>query len=80
MVAEIGKMECLSGAFLGAMNDLLNRTEPLLATVARSGRGLIDEVKQRPDSRLVEVTRANRDDLPERIVAWLRAHRPERPS
>jgi nucleoside-triphosphatase len=80
VVDEIGKMECLSGAFLGAMNDLLGRSEPLLATVARSGRGLIDEVKQRPDSRLVEVTPANRNELPERIVAWLRAHHPGRPT
>jgi nucleoside-triphosphatase len=80
VVDEIGKMECLSGSFLGAMNDLVNRSEPVVATVARSGRGLIDEVKQRPDSRLVEVTRANRDDLPERIVGWLQAHRPGRPS
>ncbi len=80
VVDEIGKMECLSGAFLGAMSDLLDRPEPLLATVARAGRGLISEVKQRPDSRLVEVTPSNRDDLPERIVAWLQTHHPAQPS
>ena len=43
----------------------------IIATVARQGEGLIREVKLRPDSRLVEVTPANRQALSEELVRWL---------
>lgn len=80
IIDEIGKMECLSSAFLDTTTDLLDEPVPLVATVSRNGRGLISEVKNRPDARLVEVTRANRDELPERIIAWLETRRTARPS
>jgi len=75
IIDEIGKMECLASGFLDATTDLLDQPLPLVATVAKSGRGLISEVKNRPDARLVEVTRHNRDDLPERIIGWLESRR-----
>jgi nucleoside-triphosphatase THEP1 len=34
--------------------------------------GVIAEVKQRPDAEIWTVTRENRDDLPERVLVWLR--------
>lgn len=80
LIDEIGKMECLSGSFLDAVTDLLDQPVPIVATVARQGRGLISAVKERPDARIVEVTRDNRDDLPDKIVAWLETRRPGRPS
>jgi nucleoside-triphosphatase len=43
--------------------------------VARSGRGLIAEVKNRPDALLWEVTADNRDRLPAEVAAWLQDHR-----
>lgn len=76
LVDEIGKMECCSVRFVAAMRALLARGVPLVATVARHGGGLIAEVKQRPDGVLWEVTRANRDELPARIEAWLAGHAP----
>ncbi|MDP3768164.1 MAG: nucleoside-triphosphatase, partial [Dehalococcoidia bacterium] len=71
LVDEIGKMECLSTAFVAAVRRLLAGPTPVIATVARRGAGLIAEVKARRDVELIHVTRANRDDLPGLVLAWL---------
>lgn len=71
LVDEIGKMECLSASFVAAMRRLLAGPTPLIATVAQRGTGLITEVKTRPGVELIQVTRANRDDLPGLVLAWL---------
>jgi nucleoside-triphosphatase len=71
LVDEIGKMECLSSRFVDAMRRLLDSGAIVIATVARAGGGFIAEVKRRPGAELWEVTRANRDAMPERIAAWL---------
>jgi nucleoside-triphosphatase len=71
VVDEIGKMECFSERFQRAIERLLNSRRPLLATVARKGRGLIAESKRRPDAELVEVTLDNREALPQRLAGRL---------
>jgi nucleoside-triphosphatase len=72
VVDEIGKMELLCPEFVDATRRLLGGAAPLLATVATKGGGLIAEAKVRPDVRLVEVTPANRDGLPQELEAWAR--------
>jgi nucleoside-triphosphatase len=71
LVDEIGKMECLSERFVAALQRLLAGPTPVIATVAQRGAGLIAEVKTRPEAELIRVTRANRDDLPGLVLAWL---------
>lgn len=71
LVDEIGKMECLSPPFVAAIGALLASGQPVVATVARRGGGLIEAVKRRTDVLLWEVTRENRDRLPEDALAWL---------
>jgi nucleoside-triphosphatase len=71
LVDEIGRMECLSPAFVVAMGMLLDSHRLVVATVARRGGGLIADVKGRPDVELWELTRATRDDVPGRVLAWL---------
>ena len=71
LVDEIGKMECLSVRFVAAMRALLAGSTLVVASVGARGGGLIAEVKRRPDCELWQVTHANRDDLPNRIVSWL---------
>jgi len=56
-----------------AMRTLLSYGTPVVATVGARGDGFIAEVKRRPECELWEVTRANRDDLPARIAAWVSA-------
>ncbi len=69
-------MVCLSDRFVAAMTALLDSGRPLVATVARLGGGLIERAKARPDVMVLEVTRANRDALPDEVVARLGALRP----
>ena len=73
VVDEIGKMECLSACFVTTMRALLASQTPVVATVGLRGGGFIAEVKRSRACLLWEVTHANRDDLPSRIVAWLEA-------
>ena len=72
IVDEIGKMECFSDLFVQRMSFLLDSDNPVVATVALKGGGFIAEVKKRTDAVLWEVTRKNRDEIPARIVAWVR--------
>jgi nucleoside-triphosphatase THEP1 len=43
----------------------------VVATVAQRGAGFIDEVKRREDCELWTLTRANRDAMAQRILAWI---------
>lgn len=72
MIDEIGKMECLSPGFVTLVEALLDGETAVVATVARKGDGFIGKVKKRPDVKLVEVTHANRDSLPDELTTWLK--------
>ena len=71
LIDEIGKMECLSAAFVEATRRLIDSGRPLVATVGQRGGGFIDDVKRRRDVEVWTVTRTTRDTLPDRIVAWI---------
>ncbi|MBI2882539.1 MAG: AAA family ATPase [Candidatus Methylomirabilis oxyfera] len=75
LVDEIGKMECYSQRFIAAVRTLLTSHCLVVATIALRGGGFIAEVKQRTDIEQWEVTLKNREELPERALAWLRAVR-----
>jgi nucleoside-triphosphatase len=78
LIDEIGKMECLSDRFVGGMRALLAGPQPVVATVSLHGSGFIEEVKRREGAVMWEVTRANPDNLSERVFEWLEA--PVRPN
>src|SRR5262245_27571545 len=78
VVDEIGKMECLSRRFCDAVRETLDTSTPVLATIAQAGGGFIAEVRRRRDMTLLELTSANRDAMPGRIVALLRDAGPPR--
>lgn len=72
LIDEIGKMECLSNRFVYVVERLLESPTPVVATVGKRGGGFVSRVKERRDVELWEVTVANRDDLTERIITWIR--------
>lgn len=72
VIDEIGKMECFSPRFVAAVEALLRSGRTLLATIAARGPTFAEQVKRRPDVELWQVTRAGRDELPARAIAWLR--------
>lgn len=73
IIDEIGKMELFSQKFLVKIIDLLAQQSNLLATIAKRGKGFVEQLKGRNDIELIEITRENRDQLPrqlaERILA-----------
>jgi nucleoside-triphosphatase len=71
LIDEIGKMECMSARVVAALESLFRSGKPIVATIASTGIGFIRKAKQRPDAVLWEVTRTNRDALPEQVLEWL---------
>jgi nucleoside-triphosphatase len=72
VVDEIGKMELFSSAFREAVEEALSSPKPLLATVMAASQPWVNALKSRADVSLIEVTPANRQALPDRILDWLR--------
>jgi nucleoside-triphosphatase THEP1 len=68
VIDEIGKMELLSREFRTRITDLLAQPTNLLATIAKKGKGFVQQIKARNDIELIEVTRTNRDQLPDKIA------------
>ncbi len=71
LVDEIGPMELFSSAFVQMVTELLDSQRSLIATVMAKRHPWVDAVKTRDDVEVWEVTTANRDALPERVLAWL---------
>jgi len=73
VVDEIGKMECLSEAFVERMQSVLDSGKPVVASVAQKGEGFVREVKGRPDAVVWQVTHQNRNALPDSVFDWIKA-------
>ena len=72
VIDEIGKMECLTSNFINLMTALLDSPKRIVATIARTGSGFIQRVKDRTDCEIFEVKPINRDRLLSDIAARLR--------
>ena len=73
VIDEIGKMELLSRPFRNRIIELLAQPTNLLATIAKRGKGFIEQIKGRTDVEIIEVTRNNRDELSEELVRKIRS-------
>jgi nucleoside-triphosphatase len=62
VIDEIGKMECLSGGFRNLVGLYLDSPIPLLATIALRGTPPIEQIKVRPDVKLITLSHENRDE------------------
>jgi len=78
VIDEIGKMECLSAAFVVAVRRTLASGVPVLATVALQGGGIIGEAKRFPGVEVTLLTRENRSRLPDELAARFQAALPPR--
>jgi nucleoside-triphosphatase len=75
IIDELGKMELASDAFKEALDALLDRPVPVVATVQSASHAFTDALKRRRDVETMRVTTANRDELPELLAARLRSAR-----
>jgi nucleoside-triphosphatase len=73
VIDEIGKMECLSPAFVRAARRVLSAEVPVLGSVALAGAGFIAEAKRLPGVEVMLLSRENRDRLPAEVAARLSA-------
>ena len=71
VIDEIGKMECFSPAFQQAVQRVLAGPVPMLGTIGWGGGPFMRSVRRRRDVQLMEVTRANRTELPGRLAQML---------
>lgn len=72
VVDEIGKMECLSEKFVRAVRTLFTSDRAVLATVAQKGSGLIQEVKNQPQSDIFHLSPENRNQIATEIIQILK--------
>jgi nucleoside-triphosphatase len=75
VIDEIGKMECLSSAFVTMARRALTARVPLLGTVALAGGGFIEESKSITAAAVLAVTRERRDGLPAELAERFRRQR-----
>jgi len=71
VVDELGRMELASAAFHAAVVELLGRDVAVVATVHQARDRFTDALRRRPDIRVVRVTEATRDALPEQLISCL---------
>jgi nucleoside-triphosphatase len=68
VVDELGKMELASAPFRDAVLQLLDRDVAVVATVHQARHQFTDALRRRPDIRVVRVTEATRDALPDQLI------------
>jgi nucleoside-triphosphatase THEP1 len=61
-------MELASARFRDAVMQLLERDVAVVATVHQARHPFTDALKRRPDIRVIRVTEATRDGLPEQLI------------
>ena len=78
LIDELGKMELASERFREAASRVLDAPVDLVATVHVFRDPFTDRLKQRADVERIRVTRANRDELPDRLAQMLSGTRAAR--
>ncbi len=71
VIDEIGKMECSSGRFRRAVEDVLDAPVTVLATIGMSHLPFFQAIRARPDVKLLTLTERNRDALVGELSARL---------
>jgi nucleoside-triphosphatase len=71
VIDELGKMELHSKTLCDAVTAAIKADGNIVATVQATAHPFTDELKARGDVTVIQVTRANRDELRERLVEKL---------
>ena len=71
VIDEIGKMELLSTRFREAVLKAMDSGRKVLGTIMLAPHPFADEIKRRPEVRVLEVTRSNQQQVLKEITDWL---------
>jgi len=69
VIDEIARMELASDEFVRALETVLARRGPIVATVHVHEHPVTDALLRRPDVEVIQVTEENRDELPTLLCA-----------
>jgi len=72
VIDEIGKMELYSEEFRKALLDAFDADIHLVATIMLKDTSFSRSLKTKTGVKTVEITRENRDELPQEVISWLR--------
>jgi len=73
VIDEIGKMELFSANFREAISYIIDSGKRVLGTIMSSPNPWADAIKQKPQVKLVTVTRTNYHQVLEELLHWLKA-------
>jgi len=73
IVDEIGKMELFSANFREAVLQIIDSGKRVLGTIMLNPDPRADAIKRKPQVKVVEVTRANHQEVLEELLNWLNA-------
>jgi nucleoside-triphosphatase len=73
IIDEIGKMELFSANFREVVLRVISRGKKVLGTIMLSPHPWADLIKQKPQVKLIEVTRANHPQVLKELSSWLDA-------
>lgn len=73
VIDEIGKMELCSEAFREAVTEALGSGKKVVGTIMLAPHPWADRIKGHPQVEVVMVTRANREQVAQRLARWLEA-------
>uniref|UniRef100_A0A7C4UDQ1 NTPase n=1 Tax=candidate division WOR-3 bacterium TaxID=2052148 RepID=A0A7C4UDQ1_UNCW3 len=71
VIDEIGKMELFSNIFKVAVIDALNSSSSVIGTIPLSFHPFCEEIKNRYDVQIIEVTMSNREGLANKLISSL---------
>jgi nucleoside-triphosphatase len=71
VIDEIGKMELFSGEFRGAALKAVSSNKIVVATVMQKNHDWVSALKAMPQVTVWEITEANRDAMPGRVMQWI---------
>jgi len=71
VVDEIGKMELFSPRFREAVLQAIDSGKKVLGTIMLSPHAFADEIKRHPKVKVLQISRANHDQVLGEVTSWL---------
>src|SRR4030043_640880 len=72
VIDEIGKMELFSPRFREAVLKAIDSGKKVLGTIMLSPYPFADDIKRHPNVRVIELTRANHEEVLREILDWVK--------
>lgn len=71
VIDEIGKMELLSPSFQKVVEEAIESGKPVLGTIMLKPHPWADELKGRPEVKIIFVNRGNQAQVARQVLEWL---------